>query len=87
MKLDRYYTIKKDAHNIILCFEQENWSDEKNKIVRSYNETYHANLEQAIRAYIGKVVDPSQDAKDILRKLDEVHVSLSRLINEKPVAI
>jgi hypothetical protein len=83
MKLDNYYSIKQDKLNTILCREEFTWNEKKRKNVRSYEESYYPNLEQALLSYMRKTVDANEDVASVLRQISESEQRVINALNTK----
>lgn len=79
MKIDDKYYIKKDANNVILCFEEEGDINEKTgKPIQRKEEWYYKDLKDALRAYFHKSIDPNQDMKLLMDRMNEVERNIEK---------
>lgn len=80
MKLDEFYTVEKDSRCWILTYEKIGPEiNEKGNPVVSRDETYHANLKQALTYYLDNCLRGSQDAQDVLRRITEAEGRINKL--------
>ncbi|MFA5299663.1 MAG: hypothetical protein WC389_15855 [Lutibacter sp.] len=84
MKLDKNYSIEKDAYNWILRYESIGGINKKTgKPIVTKNETYHGALKFALFAYLDSVLNPSSDIKELLSAINEAETRIINFVDKR----
>lgn len=83
MFIDKNYKIATDnTHGVILIFqeEKETINKEGDKIQKIFEERYYfPSVQTALKKYVSLALEPSEDVKDCLVKLEEAMERISKL--------
>lgn len=80
LQLDNEWSIESDAYAFKLCYLKQGRINKKTgKQVITAIETFHPNLEQALIWYMDNCIKSCDDAKTILKKLEEVKNIITEL--------
>lgn len=81
MQLDEFYTVEKDARCWILTYEKIGpEKNDKGKLVISRDQTYHANLKQALVYYLDNCLKGSTDAQDVINRITEAEKKIDKAV-------
>lgn len=71
MKIDEKWSIVFDENNAILRFEESRKKVKNNEDFTFREDFYYPTLHTALVAYLHKSLEPAEDAKDCVRRIDE----------------
>ena len=80
MRLDENWTVEPDTRCWVLTYEKTGDINPKTgKPTITSNQSYHANLKQALLAYLDKYLEPSKDVQDVLNRIREAEARIEAM--------
>ena len=81
MRLDEHWTVEPDTRCWTLTYKAPTGkiSEKTGDPTFSTDQTYHANLKQALVVYLDKCLEPSTDIEDVIRRIQEAEDRINQM--------
>lgn len=82
MKLNEYYKIETDSHNVKLVYEKPFFDEKEGKMRTSSKTTFHGSLKQALKSFVGNELKEGLEGstiQEVIRKIEQLENKINEI--------